>query len=76
MARRRSNRLPPTPAQRRRMIAIGAALVFLACFIVMYEVIVNERLSPLYVAIAALVLFLMFGVPIIGSLRHARRGRV
>lgn len=75
MARRRENRAPPTPAQRRRMILIGALLVFAACFVVMFEVVVNERLSLLFVIIAALVLFLVFILPIITSLRHAQRMR-
>lgn len=73
MARRRGTRTPPTPVQRRRMMLIGGALIFIACFIVMYEVVVNERQSVLFSAIAALVLFLVFGVPIIASLRYARR---
>lgn len=57
------------------MIVIGATLVFAACFVVMFEVVVNERQSLLFSTIAALVLFLVFIVPLIGSVRHARRGR-
>ena len=57
------------------MIVIGALLVFAACFVVMYEVVVNERLSLPFVTIAALVLFLVFILPIITTLRHAQRVR-
>ena len=57
------------------MIAIGAILVFAACFTVMFEVVVNERQSLLFVTVAALVLFLLFILPIVTSLRHAQRLR-
>ena len=73
MARRRANRTPPTPAQRRRLMVIGAVLVFFACFVVMYEVIVWESSNPLAIAVVALVLFLAFILPIVNAVRHARR---
>ena len=56
-------------------MVIGAALVFFACFVVMYEAIVWESSNPLAIAVVALVLFLMFILPIINSVRHARRRR-
>jgi cell division protein FtsW (lipid II flippase) len=73
MARRRANRTPPTPAHRKRLMVIGAALVFFACFVVMYEAIVWESSNPLAIAVVALVLFLVFILPVINSVRHARR---
>ena len=56
-------------------MVIGAALVFFACFVVMYEAIVWESSNPLAIAVVALVLFLVFILPIINSVRHARRRR-
>lgn len=75
MARRRKNRTPPTPAQRRRMMIIGALLVAFACFTVLYEVIVYEGQRPIAFIIASLLLFLVFILPIILSVRSARRKR-
>ena len=57
------------------MIVIGALLVFAACFVVMFEVVVNERQSLLFVTVAALVLFLVFILPIVTTLRHTQRVR-
>jgi hypothetical protein len=57
------------------MIIIGAVLVLAACFVVMFEVVINERQSLLFTLVAALVLFLIFGVPILGTLWQARRNR-
>ena len=56
-------------------MVIGAALVFFACFVVMYEAIVWESSNPLAIAMVALVLFLVFILPIINSVRRARRSR-
>ena len=50
-------------------MVIGAALVFFACFVVMYEAIVWESSNPLAIAVVALVLFLVFILPIINSVR-------
>lgn len=57
------------------MIVIGVLLVFAACFTVMFEVVVNERQSLLFVTVAALVLFLVFILPIVTTLRHTQRVR-
>ena len=57
-------------------MVIGAALVFFACFVVLYEAIVWEGSNPLAIAVVALVLFLVFILPIINSVRHARRSRL
>lgn len=57
------------------MIAIGAGLVLFACVVMLYEATVWESGSPLTLVVVALVLFLVFILPIIGSLRHARRVR-
>jgi hypothetical protein len=57
------------------MIVVGAVLVLAACFVVMFEVVINERLSLLFTLAAALVLFLIFGVPILGTLWQTRRKR-
>lgn len=57
------------------MIVIGALLVFAACFVVMFEVVVNERQSLLFATVAALVLFLVFILPIVTTLRHTQRVR-
>ena len=54
-------------------MVFGAALVFFACFVVMYEAIVWESSNPLAIAVVALALFLVFILPIITSVRHARR---
>jgi cell division protein FtsW (lipid II flippase) len=56
-------------------MVIGAALVVFACVVVMYEAIVWESSNPLAIAVVALVLFLVFILPIITSARHARRRR-
>ena len=56
-------------------MVIGAALVFFACFVVLYEAIVWEGSNPLAIAVVALVLFLVFILPIINAVRHARRRR-
>ncbi len=75
MARRRTHRPPPTPTQRRRMMIAGAVLVAFACFAVFYEAVLWEGGNLLALAVVALVLFIAFILPIIGSVRHARRGR-
>jgi len=56
-------------------MVIGAALVFFACFVVLYEAIVWEGSNPLAIAVVALVLFLVFILPVINSVRRARRSR-
>ncbi len=72
---RRKNRTPPTPAQRRRMMIVGALLVAFACFTVLYEVVVYEAQRPIAFVVALLMLFLVFILPIILSVRSARRNR-
>lgn len=57
------------------MMIIGAALVFVACFVVIFDTLSWEQGNFLALAAAVLVLFLVFILPIIGSVRHARRGR-
>ncbi len=73
MARQRKPRTPPTPAQRRRMMVIGALLVAFACFTVLYEAVAYEGGRWLNLIIAAAILFLVFILPIIFALRSARR---
>ena len=76
MARQRGRRTPPTPAQRRSMLIAGAVLVFAACFIVIYETLTWENGNILALVIVALILFMVFVLPVITSLRHPRRGRM
>jgi len=73
MARQRKKRTPPTPAARRRMIIIGALLVALACFAVLYEALAYEGGNVLTLLIVSTVLFLVFILPIVGTLRATRR---
>jgi len=72
MARQRKRRTPPTPAQRRRMMVIGALLVAFACFTVLYEAVAYEGGRWLNLIIAAVILFLVFILPLIFALRSAR----
>ena len=55
-------------------MVIGAALVFFACFVVLYEAIVWEGSNPLAIAVVALVLFLVFILPIISAVRRQATG--
>ncbi len=73
MARKRARRAPPTPAQRRRMMIIGALLIAFACFTAIYETVAYEGGRLLALVIVLAVLFCVFILPIIGTLRAARR---
>ncbi len=73
MARTRKRRTPPTPAQRRRMIIIGALLVAFACFTMLYEVVAYEGGNPLALGIVVVILLLVFILPIASTLRATRR---
>jgi uncharacterized membrane protein len=73
MARTRKRRAPATPAQRRRMIIIGALLVAFACFTMLYETVIYEGGRLLALVIVLAVLFCVFILPIIGTVRAARR---
>jgi len=72
MARQRKRRTPPTPAQRRRMMAIGALLVAFACFTVLYEAVAYEGGRWLNLIVACVILFFVFILPIIFAVRSAR----
>lgn len=76
MARQRRRRTPPTPAQRRRAIVIGAVLVAFACFAVLFEAIVNESGRLLNLIVAVVILLIVFILPIVFALRAQRRGTV
>lgn len=73
MARKRKRRTPPTPAQRRRYVIVGAALVAFACFAVLFEAVFYEggRLANLIVA--SVIVFIVFILPIILAVRGARK---
>ncbi len=76
MARQRKRRTPPTPAQRRRMMVIGALLVAFACFTVLYEAVAYEGGRWLNLIIACVILFLVFILPIIFAVSGSRRQRL
>jgi hypothetical protein len=54
---------------------IGAALIFFACFAVIYETVAWEGGNLLALGAAVMVLFLVFILPILASLWSARRSR-
>ncbi len=76
MARKRRKRTPPTPEKRRQAIIIGSALVAIACFAVLFEAVVNESGRLLNLIVAAVILFIVFILPIIFALRAQRRGTI
>jgi len=76
MARKRRKRTPPTPQKRRQAIIIGAVLVAIACFAVLFEAVVNESGRLLNLIVATIVLLIVFILPIVFALRAQHRGTV